>query len=263
MATTGIMAGLFDPSKLSRVSLGVGILAFVAFVCVAKALRRRPLPGRLKPRGSFVHEDPANRDAREERRRDFARIVNTRRDIWVLTPCARSPAVLPIELGGDGSVNQDLGNLAHSQLKFWLQGELGRIPGAVDLNSTSQWAVVDRLVNFISVAPVFDFLMQQRVQPMTMQAKYLLMVSKSGQVRAAWYAFATDKVTPGATYGPFVLKLVSEDLNGGGRADRSYSDFKYTAKQTSERDMERLIAKHIPLILKGIDMDAWDAYLKA
>mmetsp|Transcript_57628 Transcript_57628/g.166868 ORF Transcript_57628/g.166868 Transcript_57628/m.166868 type:complete len:259 (-) Transcript_57628:110-886(-) len=250
-------------SRINPVEMLPWVLAVLTLIFLIRAFRKRPLPGRLKPKGRFVHEDPANSEAREERRRDFARIVNTRRDICVLTSSARTPTVLAIDLVSDGSINEDLGNLAQAKLKLWLEGELGEIPGAVDRHAASQWAVVDRLVYFISVSPVFDFLIQSRVQPMTLQARYLLMVSSTGQIRVAWYAFATDKVVPGATSGPFVLKLVSEDLSSGDRGGRSYSEFKYTANQTRETDMDRLIAKQIPLILKGIDADAWDAYLKA
>ncbi len=50
---------------------------------------------------------------------------------------------------------------------------------------------------------------------MLLQVKYLLLISGSGQVRVAWYAFVTDKPAPGATAGPFVVKLVTEDVSTG------------------------------------------------
>lgn len=237
-------------------------MVLVVVLAATSLFGKRPLPGKLSARGAFNHEDPASKDAIAERKRDFSRIVGTRRDIWVFTADARKPGtVMPVELQQAGNM-EDLGRVAYEKLKFWLQGELGKIPGAIDLGMTSQWPVVDRVINFISVTPGFDFLMQHKVPPMILQAKYVLMISKTGQVRAAWYAFATDKPAPGATSGPFIVKLTSEDLNGD-RGGLTYGQHSYTAKATRETDMEKVIAAHLPLITKGIDSDAWDAYLKA
>merc|ERR1712139_764053 len=98
--------------------------------------------------------------------------------------------------------------------------------------------------------------MRHQVPPMTFQAKYVLMISKTGQVRCAWYAFITDQPKPGATSGPFVAKLVSEDFSAE-RGDRTYAIAQYSVKETRATNMEQVIAAHIPLILKGIDTDAW------
>jgi len=249
-------------SHLAPCLLGGALL--LAGLFALTSLGRKSLPGRLAPKGSFNHEDPANKEAIAERKRDFARIVATKRDIWIFTDSSRSPgAVLPVELPSSGSSDtEDTAKISYQKLKFWLQGELGKIPGAVDLGLTSQWPVVDRLVYFISATPGFDFVMQHKVPPMHLQAKYVIMISKTGQVRAAWYAFVTDKVTPGATAGPFVVKLVSEDLNAE-RGGRTYSEFTYTANATRETDMEKVIAKHLPVIVKGIETDNWGPFLQA
>lgn len=242
----------------------VGVAVALAVLLTYVSLRKRPLPGKLLPKGSFVHEDPANNEAIAERWRDFSRIVATKRDIWIFTHSQRKPGIaLPVDLPTQGnSQSQDTGKVAYQKLKFFLQGELGKIEGAIDLGMTSQWPVVDRVVYFTSASPGFDFLMQNRVPPMVLQAKFLIMVSKTGQVRAAWYAFVTHKPMPGATSGPFVVKLVSEDMKAE-RGSRTHTEFTYTATATRETDMERIISKHVPLIMKGVDKDTWDAYLRA
>lgn len=242
-----------------------GIAVVLGLVCVWSLLRGRggPPPGKLRPQGTFEHEDPANTDAMAERRRDFSRIAASKRDIWVFTDESRRPGTaLPVELPESGADPTQAGKIATQKLKFWLQSELGKIDGAIDLGMTSQWPLVDRLVYFISASPGFDFVMRHKVQPMIMQAKYLVAVSKSGQVRAAWYAFVTDRPTPGATSGPWVVKLVTEDLSAD-REDRTHTTSNYTATATRETDMEKLIERHVPLIMKGVDADDWNPFLRA
>eukprot|EP00440_Ansanella_granifera_P013780 gb/GFBE01014972.1/.p1 GENE.gb/GFBE01014972.1/~~gb/GFBE01014972.1/.p1 ORF type:complete len:262 (+),score=61.95 gb/GFBE01014972.1/:1-786(+) len=259
-AITTLVAGRAQIYGL--VVLVVPLLAALAFF-----LRRRPLPGRLKAKGSFEHEDPANPDSVAERRRDFCRIAATKRDIWVFTSDSRQPSVLPVEfppgMGPDAADTSGAEKVSYQKLKWWLQQELGKIPGAVDLGMTSQWPVVDRVLYFTSVSPGFDFVMSHKVPPMLFQTKYLIMVSKSGQVRVAWFSFVTDKVTPGATAGPFVVKLFSEDLKASSRDDRTFSKFTYTAKPAAGKDMEKIISGLLPAIMKGINEDKWDAFERA
>ena len=142
----------------------------------------------------------------------------------------------------------------------FLQQELGRIPGAIDLGMTSQWAVVDRIIYFISASPGFDFAMRHKVPPRILQPKYLVLVSNGGQVRVAWFAFVSKQADPGATAGPYVVKLVSEDLRSADRDSRSYSKFIYTTRAASCQDMEKIISGMVPAILKGVDSDKWDAF---
>ncbi|OLP92774.1 (DL)-glycerol-3-phosphatase 1 [Symbiodinium microadriaticum] len=189
-------------------------LVFLVPILVALAFYvRRSLPGKLKNRGSFEHEDPANAQSMSERRRDFCRIVATKRDLWVFTVEERQAGrFLPIDFPpgmspetGDPAAEK----VCYQKLKWWLQQELGRIPGAIDLGMTSQWAVVDRIMYFISASPGFDFVMQHKVPPRILQPKYLVLISKGGQVRVAWFAFVSNNPEPGATSGPFVVADIS------------------------------------------------------
>lgn len=237
---------------------GACVAVVVAVVVFIIKRRRKKLPGRLQPQGEFIHEDPANPSSVQERRRDFSRILATKRDLTMFTTSCRKVGTL-IPSTEDSPSEQ----AAYQQLKFWLQSELAKIPGAVDLATTSSWPIVDRVVNFMSVSPGFDFVLQYKVKPMIMQQKYVVMVSKSGQVRCAWYAFATDIVRPGMTSGPFVLKLVTEDLLEARQKDVTHTVHHYSAAATSCKDMEKIIASHLPKMMKGIDADNWDLYLKA
>jgi len=240
-------------------------VAAVVILLITLVLRSRTkaLPGKLTAKGSFEHEDPGSADALGERGRDFARLAATKRDVWIVTDGNRKPAtILPLEIptGGDFDAEATV-KPCLQKLRFWMQGELGKIPGAIDLGMTSRWPVLDRVVAAISVSPGFDFVMRHKVPPMLLQVKYILMISRSGQVRVAWYAFVTDKPAPGATAGPFVVKMVSEDLNA--ERERSYTTFDFTAKATREVDMEKVISGQMQQILRGIDQDDWAPFLKA
>jgi len=73
----------------------------------------------------------------------------------------------------------------------------------------------------------------------------------------------TDNPKPGATSGPFVVKLVSEDLKSSAREERTFSKFTYTAKVGGGDDMEKYISKQAAKLMRGIDHDDWDAFEKA
>jgi len=72
-----------------------------------------------------------------------------------------------------------------------------------------------RVAEFLSVTPAISFVLAHGVPPQILQAKYLLVVGKSGDVRVLWHGFISDKVMPGAVAGPFLLRLLSPDLNSG------------------------------------------------
>lgn len=229
---------------------------------MAQFCRDQPLPGKLQPKGRFEHADPANEEALEERKRDFSRIAMTQRDIWIFTTSCRRPGVtFPIKqmnesLNGGGVIQS-----CFEQLRFWLRSELVNINGAADLELTSRWYLSDRVISSISVTPCFNFAMFYQVPPMFLQVKYILAISRSGQVRVIWYAFITNNPLPGATSGPWVVRLVSEDLNI--ERDRTHIIFWYTVKANRETAMENVVAGQIPQLLGGIDEDAWDAFLHA
>ena len=86
---------------------------------------------------------------------------------------------------------------------------------------------------------------------------------QGGQVRVAWFAFVSNNPEPGATSGPCVVKLVSEDLRSADRDARTFSRFFYTAARAHSTDMEKIISGMVPQILQGIDSDRWNGFEKA
>ncbi|CAE8632537.1 unnamed protein product, partial [Polarella glacialis] len=120
---------LVGASGHARLISGAALAVLAAAALLICKRRSRPPPGRLKARGSFEHEDPVSSDAISERRRDFARIVATKRDIWIFTNSSRQGGtVLPVEIPDGASATPGMAEkVAHQKLKFWLQMELGQI----------------------------------------------------------------------------------------------------------------------------------------
>eukprot|EP00931_Biecheleriopsis_adriatica_P096989 TRINITY_DN70740_c0_g1_i1.p1 TRINITY_DN70740_c0_g1~~TRINITY_DN70740_c0_g1_i1.p1 ORF type:complete len:263 (-),score=50.74 TRINITY_DN70740_c0_g1_i1:14-802(-) len=243
--------------------LGGSAAAVLALLRVVYfTVRSQSLPGKLLPKGTFEVEDPANDEMLAERGRDFTRIASSKQDIWIFTDVQREARkILPLDITTGGDVTEEMVKASVAKLRSWLHNEFYRIPGAADLDLD---VLVSRVVALLSVTPGFDWVMRHGVPPMLLQTKYLLMISRSGQVRVAWFAFICDKPVPGAKAGSHVAKLVSEDLNTKRQPKtRTYAVLQYTAKSTSEVDMDKIIAKQVPLILRGVDKDDWTPFVQA
>mmetsp|Transcript_51146 Transcript_51146/g.121554 ORF Transcript_51146/g.121554 Transcript_51146/m.121554 type:complete len:253 (+) Transcript_51146:88-846(+) len=234
---------------LAGVFVGLAILSFIAVY-----MRRKPLPGKLLEKGTFEHEDPTREEDIEERKRDFSRIAATQRDLWIFSPTQLEAQVtLPTPPSGGDVVAEEAVERAVSKLKEWLESNL---KGVEDTS-----ALMGRVLATLSVTPGFDFVMRHKVPPMIMQGKYILMVSRKGQVRLAWYAFVTDSPKPNAVAGPFIVKMVSEDLASAERSKRSYTQYHYTARSTSSEDMNKVVSRHLKHIVTGIECDSWEPFL--
>lgn len=236
----------------------VGLMVIGLPVVLWYIFIRKPWPGTLGRQGEFECEDPCDEADIASRKRDFCRIVAGKRDLWVFTPNDKEAHnKLPIEPLEDDI--HEGAEQCYEDFKEWLKGELRQIPGATwESGRSLGWAVVDRVVSLVSVSPEFQFLQRFKIQPRVMQPKWLLMISKTGQVRVAWYAFVSDSVAVGKRYGPFVIKLVSEDLN----ADRidSWCTFRYTCLRTSKTSMIDIIASQKARIIEAIQEDQWKQY---
>ena len=56
--------------------------------------------------------------------------------------------------------------------------------------------------------------MKNQITPWMQQHKFVLAISNKGEVRVGWYAFITDVMPqPNMTSGPYVVKLISQNLN--------------------------------------------------
>jgi len=233
------------------VAVGLPFGAWYVFI-------RKPYPGTLHKMGDFECEDPADEGDIRERKKDFSRIVATRRDLWLFTPKdSAAHCFLPLDVPAE--LTRENAEQCYQDFKTWIKGELSAIPGGTwESGRSLGGAVVDRVVNITSVSPEFKFLQRFRITPRVMQPKYLLMISSTGQVRVAWYAFVSDSDEPGKRSGPFVVKLVSEDLN----CDRMHTwcSFKYSCLRTSKTKMEDVLAGEAARIHEAISHDYWKYY---
>eukprot|EP00928_Gymnodinium_smaydae_P079172 TRINITY_DN6316_c0_g2_i2.p1 TRINITY_DN6316_c0_g2~~TRINITY_DN6316_c0_g2_i2.p1 ORF type:complete len:263 (-),score=39.28 TRINITY_DN6316_c0_g2_i2:58-846(-) len=262
MAAEGDSIDTFSIGDNRQVLTLAVLLAVVTVVGISCFLPAARPPGKLESFGLFESEDPANDDAVAERGRDFTRIVSAKNNIWLFSDLNRDAGKsLPLNVATGGDNTEEIVKPCVAKLRSFLHDEFFRIPGAANFDLDK---LVQRVVALTSVAPGFDLVMRHQVPPMMKQPKYLLLISKTGQVRVAWYAFVSEKPMPGVESGAFVIKMVSEDLNTErDPKSRTYSVLYYTAKSNREQDMDNVVRKHVPQILKGIDKDDWSAYLRA
>lgn len=206
--------------------------------------------------GFFVHEDAGTDREMAERRRDFSRLINTQHDLWHFTTSARSAGnVLQIELSPHEQKSPVVGDMAFEKLRSWFQGEL-------QMTSKIAAEIANRAINVLSVSPAFEFLTQHGLPQPGLPARYVLMVSRSGQVRVAWYAYVTDEPTPGATSSPFVVKLLSTDL-AAERGTCTSTKYSYTLTRTTFTELDEYMTQHRSLMLEGVDGVSWEAYIRA
>mmetsp|Transcript_12570 Transcript_12570/g.20558 ORF Transcript_12570/g.20558 Transcript_12570/m.20558 type:complete len:215 (-) Transcript_12570:66-710(-) len=158
---------------------------------------------KLKQNGCFNYTWAARSTAVfEERKSDSCRLAGTS-DLLVATPGAPTPEVWKkIILTTAHSAKSDdetegRPTKMFQTLEAWLRLEIKTAGG----DPTA--ALSKHVAEFLSVTPAISFVLAHGIPPQILQAKYVLVVGKSGDVRVLWYGFITDKVMPGAVAGPF------------------------------------------------------------
>merc|ERR1711879_803060 len=73
--------------------------------------------------------------------------------------------------------------------------------------------LAERIVAEVAVSEGFNFAMKHQIPPMFPQSKFVLVLNRNGKVRVMWLAFATHEAKPNMTSTPFILKLLTADLN--------------------------------------------------
>eukprot|EP00470_Lotharella_oceanica_P006057 CAMPEP_0170178362 /NCGR_PEP_ID=MMETSP0040_2-20121228/11834_1 /TAXON_ID=641309 /ORGANISM="Lotharella oceanica, Strain CCMP622" /LENGTH=252 /DNA_ID=CAMNT_0010421395 /DNA_START=151 /DNA_END=909 /DNA_ORIENTATION=+ len=211
-----------------------------------------PFP-KLKDHGIFPYSQ-AEQSALDERKSDFCRIAWTMTDLLVATPEAPIPEVWKYPGFGKKkeSAHKEEAEQMFQNLDKWVRDEIKQVDG-----DTSE-GLAARMVELLSVSPAITFAIENKIPLQILQAKYMVTVSRSAQVRILWYAFITDKVKSGAKSGPFVLKLLSHDLN---RAEAD-SSLIYTARRTRETQMCAITAKATDAIRSAILKDEWEALVE-
>eukprot|EP00466_Bigelowiella_natans_P006127 jgi/Bigna1/145173/aug1.96_g19881 len=156
---------------------------------------------KLKQNGCFNYTWAARSTAVfEERKSDSCRLAGTS-DLLVATPGAPTPEVWKkIILTTAHSAKSDdetegRPTKMFQTLEAWLRLEIKTAGG----DPTA--ALSKHVAEFLSVTPAISFVLAHGIPPQILQAKYILVVGKSGDVRVLWYGFITDKVMPGAVAG--------------------------------------------------------------
>mmetsp|Transcript_15673 Transcript_15673/g.31838 ORF Transcript_15673/g.31838 Transcript_15673/m.31838 type:complete len:252 (-) Transcript_15673:276-1031(-) len=208
-----------------------------------------PFP-KLQDHGIFPYPQ-GEQSALDERKSDFCRIAWTMTDLLVATPEAPIPEVWKYPGFGKKkeSAHREEAEHMFQNLDKWVRDEIKQVDG-----ETSK-GLAARMVELLSVSPAITFAMEHNIPLQILQAKYMVTVSRSAQVRILWYAFITDEVKAGAKSGPYVLKLLSHDLNQA-EAD---SSLLYTARRTRETQMCAITAKATEAIRNAILKDEWEA----
>eukprot|EP00467_Chlorarachnion_reptans_P015271 CAMPEP_0114516088 /NCGR_PEP_ID=MMETSP0109-20121206/17131_1 /TAXON_ID=29199 /ORGANISM="Chlorarachnion reptans, Strain CCCM449" /LENGTH=173 /DNA_ID=CAMNT_0001696433 /DNA_START=153 /DNA_END=674 /DNA_ORIENTATION=- len=167
-------------------------------------------------------------------------------DLLAATALAPLPEVWKYPGFGSKDAYKETAREMHGHLDRWLKEEMK----AIDARPTA--GLADRVVDLLSVTPAVNFAIEHKIPLQILQAKYMVVVSNKAQVRVLWFAFITNKVKAGLKSGPFVLKLLSSDLN----VSPSNPTLIYTARRTTETQIGAITAKATNT---AIIKDEWEA----
>jgi len=208
-----------------------------------------PFP-KLEPHGLFNY-CWAKEAELDERKSDFCRIAWTMTDLLVATPEAPLPEVWKYPGFGkkEDSAHKEAAESMCKSLDNWLHEEV-KLVGARTVPG-----LTERIVDLLSVSPAITFAIKHKIPLQILQARYMLLISKSAEIRVLWFAFITDKVKAGAKSGPFVLKLLSSNLN----CEENEPVLIYSARRTKETQMCAIISKAAEQMQAGIRNDEWEA----
>jgi len=215
-------------------------VATVAVLALAWALlfRRQPWPFKaLKPHGTHRSAVFPSGEGMQERKRDFARIVKSTKNpgLYVVTPTAAIP--VPWTSSNEGPSGDVSSNEAvFEEFARWLEHQV----------KDAREGLADRVVAMVAVSEGFSFAMKHQVPPIFPQAKYVLVIDNKGEVKVLWLAFATDEAKPNLTCTPFILKLVTCDLNSStacSEAGTQGVNLDYVVVRTTEKQLDDYILK--------------------
>mmetsp|Transcript_115011 Transcript_115011/g.228955 ORF Transcript_115011/g.228955 Transcript_115011/m.228955 type:complete len:247 (+) Transcript_115011:67-807(+) len=220
----------------------LAVVAAFGVLALAWALlfRKEPWPFEaLKPRGTHKSAAFPSGDEMGERKRDFARIVRptTQPGLYIVTPTAAVPAPwTSSNAGPSGDVNKEAAEAVFEEFARWLGREV----------KDAAEGLADRVVAMVAVSEGFSFAMKHRVPPMFPQTKFVLVIGNKGEVKVVWLAYATDQPKPNLTCTPFIVKLVTCDLNSDkacSEAGAQGVNMDYVVVRTTEKQLEEYILK--------------------
>eukprot|EP00746_Dinoflagellata_sp_MGD_P124139 gnl/MRDRNA2_/MRDRNA2_58723_c0_seq1.p1 gnl/MRDRNA2_/MRDRNA2_58723_c0~~gnl/MRDRNA2_/MRDRNA2_58723_c0_seq1.p1 ORF type:complete len:258 (+),score=57.53 gnl/MRDRNA2_/MRDRNA2_58723_c0_seq1:73-846(+) len=216
------------------------ILAVVLTLAVVAIFGYLLLPAKwpfkqLQRRGTYqTHGLPTDGNVTlKERKRDFARFTtpSTQPGVFVVTASASTPqAWFRQTKDGDAGLDDEVAETVFSELDSWLRNA---VPAPVE-------GLAERCVALLAVSNGIDFAMKHQIPLMMNQPKFVLMVSSKGEVRIAWFTFIVDEVKPNISAGPYMVKMITEDLNTTkvqAAASKQGVSCEYVAGATSKQDM--------------------------
>mmetsp|Transcript_24701 Transcript_24701/g.50783 ORF Transcript_24701/g.50783 Transcript_24701/m.50783 type:complete len:252 (+) Transcript_24701:40-795(+) len=243
---------------------GAFLLAIVAILLSKFAKKKPPWPFKKLQREGKHHSNPLpmGGDDFEERKRDFARTVAPKLDsgLLVVTPSASDPtAWSSSKHGSTGDMSKEVVDAAFEEFSVWLKAELTK------LKKSATEGLCERVVDLVSVTEGFRFATENQVPPFFPQIKFILVLGSEGQVRVIWTAYITNDPKPNMSCTPYILKLVSDDLNSetmAGEAEKRGIDMKFVGINAKDRELQEYITKKQAAALSRAAVeDCWDDVL--
>eukprot|EP00929_Paragymnodinium_shiwhaense_P015301 TRINITY_DN123372_c0_g1_i1.p1 TRINITY_DN123372_c0_g1~~TRINITY_DN123372_c0_g1_i1.p1 ORF type:complete len:260 (+),score=79.17 TRINITY_DN123372_c0_g1_i1:95-874(+) len=225
--------------------VGVGI--FVALLrFFVPSLRRllAPWPFKeLKQRGTYKSSVlPTSGSAFAERKRDFARIAATKGGLLVLTSASGVAQPYASSGASSGDFSEEKADAVFAEFEKWLAAQLAEAASGTKVTAD----LAARVVGSVAVNDTVAFAMAHKVPPMFPQSKFLLVLSSSGEARVLWLAFATPEPKPNMTSTPYLVKLLSSDLNSEQAAEQATAKglpLEYAVVHTSCTSLDDYILK--------------------
>lgn len=238
----------------------VGALAAVAVLWFLFGRNGKPsypfkMPARGKHRSSPL---PTGADL-DERKRDFARIVSQKGGLVVVTSGSNKLDSWESRAKLRGDCGKEKVDEIFSEFGRWLPN---MVPGDAKIGAER---LADRVVANVAVSEGFSFAMKSGFPPMFPQSKYVLMIEKTGEVRVLWVAFCTASASPNLTSTPWILKLLTDDLNGEEVVKRGKVDgieMKYAVQRAPCSSLDTFLTTEMIHVLSGATIDGnWNDLL--
>lgn len=244
----------------TAMALGLALLAigFIAGLLFAFLRPKKSFPFKgLAPRGVYKSAAlPCDGDSHEERKRDFARIVSPSATNGLFVVSAASGCPVPWKSSGKhdtGDVSKEVADAVFGEFSEWI---------ARQMQGTRREGLAQRVVACVAASEGFTFAMQHQIPPMFPQSQFVLVLTNAGEVRVVWLAFATDKVEANLSSTPYILKLVTRDLNSEQAASEASSkgiEMDYVMVHAKDKQLSDYVQKrHVAAFSRAAVENTWD-----
>lgn len=232
------------------------IIVSIMFCCMRRSwkARRSKWPFKVLERnGKFITGAiPTSGKGFDGRKRDFTRMATGGRNIVFCTP-HDSPQVWQSSVKPGGQFTQETIDEVFNELKQWLDHEV-RVNGNCEINP----GLAERVVGLLAVGEPYFWTRKFKIPNVFLQPKYIVIVSCTGEVRVAWYAFITDKIRPNMLSGPYAVKFISKDLNEKGSQFFATTKLYYSVRPSTSTDMLQVIEDHYPAMSRAAVENNWN-----